>query len=258
MNTQMNSIAEVGFGKSAESYVQGRPSYPREAVDWLIEGLRMGAGSRVLELGAGTGKFTELLLPTGAQITALEPVSKMREMFRQKLPQIKIVDGTAESIPFAESTFDFVFVAQSFHWFNGLQAQKEIYRVLRPGGGLGLIWNSRDENLQWVKKLTGLLDPYERGAPRYRTGNWKVGFECSSQFAPLKRESFTHTHQQTLENFLNRILSISFISVLETHEKQILVDQLKKLILAEVSNPLPEFVELPYITDVYFTNSLKI
>src|SRR4030095_654319 len=108
---------------------------------YLVRELGVGQGRDVLELGAGTGKFTELIVHTGASITALEPVPAMRAALERNCPTIRVVDGTAEYIPAKDESFDAAVAASAFHWFDGERAVPEVHRVLRPGAALGLIWN---------------------------------------------------------------------------------------------------------------------
>ena len=105
----------------------------------------LGSGRRVLDLGAGTGKFTKYLLATGAEVVAVEPVVAMRERLTAAFPRVRALSGQAEAIPLGDATVDAVVCAQAFHWFATPAALAEIVRVLRPGGQLGLIWNVRDE-----------------------------------------------------------------------------------------------------------------
>jgi len=138
------------FGGEAERYQRMRPPYPKQAVDFVLAGRPAG---RVLDVGAGTGKLTRLLVPTGAAVVAVEPVACMRDELRRRVPGIEVVDGTAESNPLPDSSADAVTAAQAFHWFDGSKALPEIHRVLRPGGVVGLIWNLPDHRVDWIPEL---------------------------------------------------------------------------------------------------------
>ena len=154
--------ASIGFKRAADAYERGRPEYPAAAVEHLVKTLDIARGSRVVELGAGTGKFTRTLVPTGAEILAVEPVDAMRQKLSELLPGVKMVDGAAEAIPLADASADAVVVAQAFHWFDGERALAEIHRVLKAGGGLGLIWNVRDDSLG----VDSQIDPHHRALRR--------------------------------------------------------------------------------------------
>ena len=133
----MDDIHEAAkaFHQGAADYDKGRPSYPADVVSELAARLDLGPGKRVLDLAAGTGKFTRLLVPLGVDLVAVEPVAGMRDRLAAALPDVEIHDGTAERIPLPDASVDAVVVAQAFHWFDPELALTEIGRVVRPGGG---------------------------------------------------------------------------------------------------------------------------
>ncbi len=178
-DARIHQQAAVGFGRAADAYDRGRPDYPPSAVEHLVRVLNISRESRVVELGAGTGKFTNYLAATGARIIAVEPVASMRARLAERLPHVQVADATAEATSLAEASVDAVVAAQAFHWFDAKRAVGEIARILRAGGGLGLIWNVRDDSLPWVRRLTEIIDPHEGSAPRYRTLEWKSAFQPS-------------------------------------------------------------------------------
>ena len=132
----VHQAAAIGFDRAADAYERSRPSYPPEAIECIRAELAIGVGSRVLDLAAGTGKLTRLLIPLGATLVAIEPVAGMRRILQTLHPQLDVRDGTAEAIPLDDGSLDAVTCAQAFHWFDGPKALAEIRRVLRPGGGL--------------------------------------------------------------------------------------------------------------------------
>jgi ubiquinone/menaquinone biosynthesis C-methylase UbiE len=134
-------------GRWYENYERGRPGYPDQVVG-LAE---VASSSTVLELAAGTGKFTRQLVPRVAHVVAVEPDLGMRRLLVANCPGVEVLDGTAEQIPLAGDAVDAVFVAQAFHWFDNEAALTEIARVLRPGGVLVVLWN--------VAELSPVGDP---------------------------------------------------------------------------------------------------
>ena len=141
------------FGSVAEAYDRGRPTYPAEAVAWLAG----GEAKVVLELAAGTGKLTRELVDQGHAVFATEPDEAMLEVLRQRVPEVSAKVATAEEIPANDRSVDVVVVAQAFHWFDHQAALPEIARVLKPGGHVALVWNSRDERIPWVRRMGDLL-----------------------------------------------------------------------------------------------------
>ena len=144
----IDPVAAAGFGSAADVYERARPSYPPESIDWLLARTGVGEGDTIVDLGAGTGKLTRLLAPSGARIVAVEPIPEMRA----HIDVGEAIDGTAEAIPLPNASAVLVTVAQAFHWFDHDRALPEIHRVLRPEGALALFWNMRD-----------LDDPVQRG-----------------------------------------------------------------------------------------------
>src|SRR6185437_14170246 len=129
--TRCRHDRSLSFGSAAAAYERGRPSYPPQAIDWLLP-----TGARdVLDLGAGTGKLTTRLVERGLDVVAVDPIPEMLEVLRASLPQTAVL------------------VAQAWHWVYAERAIPEVARVLRPGGRLGLVWNIRDERLGWVREL---------------------------------------------------------------------------------------------------------
>jgi SAM-dependent methyltransferase len=125
----VHPVAAAAFARAADVYERARPSYPQEAVDWVAERTGLGPGRTVVDVGAGTGKLTRLLVETGARVIAVETVAEMRA----KVTVIEALDGTAEQIPLPDAAADLITVAQAFHWFDLDRALPEMHRVLRPG-----------------------------------------------------------------------------------------------------------------------------
>ena len=141
----------LSFGQAVGDYERGRPGYPGDAVDWMLQ--RAGAAADVVDVGAGTGKFTASLVDRGLTVTAVEPDPEMRSRLSTNFPTVRAWAGTAEAMPLAAASADLVTFAQSWHWVDVPVASAEVARVLRPGGALALVWNIRDPEVEWVERL---------------------------------------------------------------------------------------------------------
>jgi SAM-dependent methyltransferase len=244
--------AALGFQAGADAYERGRPSFPAEAVAFLIEWLGIGPSTRVLELGAGTGKLTRQLVPSGASIVAVEPVPAMREKLEALVPGVQVLDGTAEDIPVGHGSVDAVAVAQAFHWFDGRRALAEIHRVLRPGGRLGLLWNARDESVDWSAELTRIMDPHRGSAPRYATGDWQLAFEDTSLFGPLHERSVQYVERMVPDQVVDRVLSVSFIAALPDAQCRGVAERVRHLLVSHPDLADRDEIAFPYRTDVFW------
>ena len=143
----------TAFADVADAYERARPVYPEDAVRWLA-----GDDTRdVVDLGAGTGKLTRALVAFGHRVTAVEPLPEMLEQILTSAPGAFALLGSAEIIPLPDASADVVTCAQSFHWFEHAVALPEIARVLRPGGRLALVWNSRDDRDPWMSRLSAII-----------------------------------------------------------------------------------------------------
>jgi SAM-dependent methyltransferase len=246
---QIHHAAAGGFGATAHVYERARPDYPMSAINHLVERLDIRPGATVLDLGAGTGKLTRQLVPTGATIVAIEPVEAMRAQLQASVPGVEVIDCTAEQISWPDADADAVVAGQAFHWFDAPRALIEIHRVLRSGGGLGLMWNTRDETEPWAARITEIIRPYEGDAPRERHGDWRRAFDEAALFTALDEAVFTHGQRLDVEGLVDRVASMSFIAIQPDDVRATVLEQVRELV-AE----LPEPFDFPYRTHVYTCN----
>src|SRR3954452_6758312 len=155
----VDSRAASGFAGTADAYELGRPSYPAEALEEVARLVPLCRDSAVLDLAAGTGKLTRLLVPLVGEVVAVDPSESMLTKLRDQLADVDARLGTAERIPLDDGAVDAVFVAEAFHWFRAAEAAREIARVLVRGGALVVLSNrgqwSTDE-MPWLDEFRGL------------------------------------------------------------------------------------------------------
>ena len=240
-----------GYAVTADNYVRGRPDYPPAILDWLRDELGLGPGRTVLDLGAGTGKFTPRLIATGASVIAVEPVAEMLAKLSAALPQVQALAGTADAIPLPDASVDVVVCAQAFHWFATRAALAEIRRVLKPGGKLGLIWNMRDARVPWVARLDAIVNQVEGDTPRYYTGAWRSVFPFDG-LGPFNEQHFSIGHTGAPEDVIvNRVRSTSFVAALAPEERAKIEAQLQALIATEPDLAGKTVVTVPYETAAF-------
>lgn len=249
---RIHEAAARGFEAAADRYERGRPSYPDDAVAFLVRTLSIGAGTDVVELGAGPGTFTELLVPTGARIVALEPVGAMREALQRNCPMVTAIDGTAEEIPLDDASADAVVAAQAFHWFDVDRALPEIHRLLRPDGTLGMIWNVRDEASDWSERLTAIFDRLSAEGPRYRDMRWRDAFTRTELFGPLHHQLAYHVHTVSRKQFVDRVLSVSYVASASEEERERVIAEVEDMLGTDPELRGRGEIGMPYRTDVYW------
>jgi SAM-dependent methyltransferase len=255
MSQSIHHSASEGYTTTAtaDNYVRGRPDYPPGITEWLRDAMGLRGGMSVVDLGAGTGKFTPRLSATGARVIAVEPVAQMLAKLSAAQPQVETLAGTATAIPLADASVDAVVCAQAFHWFASKGALAEIHRVLKPGGKLGLVWNMRDARVAWVTALDQIVNRLEGDTPRFYTGAWRHAFPYAG-FGPLHEQHYSHGHTGAPEDvILNRVRSTSFVAALAPSERAKIDEQIYALIAAEPELAGKETVTVPYTTAAFYT-----
>jgi SAM-dependent methyltransferase len=241
------------FGAVAASYAQYRPEYRADAVRWCVAPVDRDLGPlRVLDLGAGTGKLTKLLVDLGADVTAVEPDDAMRAELGHGLPTVRALAGSAEQIPLADGAVDAVLAAQAMHWFDLPRALPEMARVLVPGGVVGGLWNSDDDRVDWV---AGLRDAAGHGAAPTitqrreelaRLGPVEFG---PAPFTPVERYEFPNTQPRTADSLVATLATHSAVLIMDPAERDRLLGRVLDYLASRPETASGEF-ELPMVTSV--------
>ena len=234
--TRSRHDRSLSFGSAAAAYERGRPSYPPEAIDWLLP-----AGARtVLDLGAGTGKLTTRLVERGLDVVAVDPIPDMLEVLRASLPATLALEGTAEEIPLEDNSVDAVLVAQAWHWVDPERAIPEVARVLRPGGRLGLVWNTRDERLGWVRELGQIIGSDGDG------GRFSV--TLPEPFTDPVRHQLEWTNYLTPQALIDLVASRSYCITSPAEVRTRTLDQVRELLATHPALANSTGLALPYVT----------
>lgn len=238
-------LGRVGFESGSDAYERARPGYSDEVLSFLVDRLRLEATSTVVDLAAGTGKMTRRLREMSGRCLAVEPSPSMRAIFADAVPGAAMVAATAEHIPLASATVDAVVVAQAFHWFDNDAAVAEIARTLRPGGGLALAWNERDERDPLVAELVrvtkwDVCQPYPVGK------DFSTTIDRSNLFGPVTRRQFAFVQQVDRATFVEQVATRSYVRVLAEPAQSALLARVADLVAGH-----PEPIPIPYVTDVF-------
>jgi len=207
----MSDPQGLWFASLAEDYDRGRYGWPPEVCNGI-------EGNAVLDLAAGTGKLTALLVDRFPQVVAVEPLATMRSVLEMHVPAARAMEGTAESIPLPDESMDAVFVAEAFHWFDSAAAAKEIERVLRPAGWLIVCFNEWRSGFEpglsaearaTLQRVAAELPP--PGGPKVQSGAWREGLGA---FGPLEETALDHEYATDTLGLVSYYVSVSSMSAL--------------------------------------------
>jgi len=232
----------LSFGRVAGGYDRVRPEYSAEALDLVTDRLGLGPDAEVLDLAAGTGKLTRPLVERFARVTAVEPDPGMRAVLSQVTDCYLALEGRAEAIPVADGSVDAVFVGQAFHWFATAEALAEIARVLRPRGGLALLWNGWSKAEPPIPEAARSLmrEVVERAnaEPVRRRDEWQKDFD-GSPFEPLHDEELpVRWLDYGADDLVSLELSTSPFAVLPPDEFAAVEAELRRLITGSYRVPV--------------------
>ena len=142
MASRDQRIPGQGFDDVAELYDAIRPGYPQPLVDAAVRRGGLSSGSRVLEIGSGTGILTELLVGRDLVVDAVEPGPKLTEAARRRLgttDKVRFHAGRFEDLTLPRDEFEAVFSAAAFHWVDPTIGWAKAASHLTPGGLLALL-----------------------------------------------------------------------------------------------------------------------
>ena len=226
------------FGVAAGIYEQARPGYPDAAVDWLLP----PGARRVLDVGAGTGKLTRALAARGLAVTAVEPSDGMRAELARVLPGATVLAGSAEAIPAGAGAADAVLLAQAWHWVDPARAVPEVARVLAPGGRLGLVWNMRDERVDWVAELTRIIHT------ETYTDNGSEAPVVGPPFGPVERLDVEWSMPVTADRLVDLVASRSYIITMDPAGRAARLRRVRELVATHPDIAGATEFPLPYVT----------
>jgi ubiquinone/menaquinone biosynthesis C-methylase UbiE len=247
------------YSDVADAYERWRPNWPSEAVTMLVRRLGLGSGSTVVDVGAGTGKLTRLLVGRAGRVIAVEPVAAMREKLAKRLPDVEALAARAEALPLPAASVDAAFVAEAFHWFDADRALQELARVLRPRGGLCLLWNVHawdEQTHPWLPELTRAFERY-RTEPVARhfadQERWRASFDHSGAFDPFQTEEIQHEQRLDLRGLVGQLSSWSWIAGLPQARRKAALCAIRDAVERDLDRRGSTEVVVPYRTEVHWT-----
>jgi SAM-dependent methyltransferase len=241
------------FSNRVEDYVRYRPGYPREVIELLRAECNLTLDSVVADIGSGTGKLTELLLPHAKRVVAIEPNLEMREAGERLLethPNFVSVAGAAEVTTLAGHSVDLIVAGQAFHWFDRERARTEFGRILKPGGSIALIWNGlQTSSTPFLAAYEALLREF---APEYeRVNHRNVDLRKLREFFGREPQfrSFPYFQNFDFVGLRGRLLSSSYVPAEGDPGSAAMLKQLRAIFDAHQQDGQVVFL---YDTLVYF------
>lgn len=228
------------FQDGGEHYHRVRPGYPEDSVDWLLP----DGAADAADIGAGTGKFTGLLVERGLRVSAVDPSADMLDQLRREYGTVTALLGTAEATGLPDSSFDVVTVAQAWHWCDPLRSSTEISRILRPHGVLGLVWNQLDTSVPWVHRLSRIMHAGDVHKPGFRP---RIGPEFSGLESHLTHWEDAVTPEEIIELSKSR----SYYLAANDATRAKVRGNLEWYLYEHLGHVPEEVIPLPYLTQAW-------
>jgi len=241
-----NEEMSTSFGSAAETYESGRPDYPIQTVDWMLQPVVGGERSiRIADVGAGTGKLTRAAVELGAEVVAVDPDPKMLAVLREQVHGVPTFVGSAERLPLPDASVDAVLLGQAWHWVEPEAGSAEVGRVLRTGGVIGLVWNIRDESVPWVSRLTEIM--HGSHAEEVLAAGYPP---LAAPFTAVERAEWRWSRPMNRETLFAMARSRSHVITAATEDSAAIEAGLAAL-FDEVGAVEEKVVDLPYVTRAY-------
>ncbi|MET8283360.1 class I SAM-dependent methyltransferase [Micromonospora sp. NPDC005174] len=246
-------VLSSSFGSAAAAYARHRPDYAQAAARWAVE---VAPGSRVLDLGAGTGKLAATLVALGVDVVAVEPDPAMLAQLRRELPTVRALSGSAEAIPLPDASVDAVLAGNALHWFDMALAGPEIARVLTPGGVLAGLWNVMDDRVDWVAALEGVSGSAAIG-PRDTWSSWRAatagllrpGNGTAERFGTPEQAEFLHGQRRSADSLVATLATRAGLLVMPEPERTATLDRIREFLATRAETAEGDFT-LPMLTGV--------
>jgi SAM-dependent methyltransferase len=208
------------FGSVVEAYDRGRPDYAPAVVGAMAAELGFRPGASVLDLAAGTGKLTRALVAAGLDVTAIEPQPELRERLAQAVGSRRVRDGVAEAIPLDDGSVDAVTVADAFHWFDHQRAIAEIHRVLKPHGGLAVLFTVPDwTGASWAHELGKMIEGLRPEHPGYDGPRWQDSLRDAGGWTEPREIRVTTSGPADPARIVDYVASMSFVAAMPEDER---------------------------------------
>lgn len=238
------------FDNKAKDYANGRPTYPKEILNKLIE-LGIGKESNIADIGAGTGLLTNMLCELGSNVFAIEPNSQMLHECKEYCTynNIKCICESAEKTTLEDNSIDAITIAQAFHWFDKKLCKVEFKRILKENGYVFTIWNSLEQDNDFTKEYINLIHKYE-----IKTNAGNSYFDADKEKFDFFEQDFEKVYYDnyqtiTLDSLISNAVSISYTPSKSDNAYNDFAEQLTEL--------FDRYNQCGYVT-LHYTTELSI
>ncbi|HXN61651.1 MAG TPA: class I SAM-dependent methyltransferase [Acidimicrobiales bacterium] len=244
---ETTAVLSKSFGSVADHYNRLRSGPPSEALDFLLP----QDAADVLEIGAGTGILTRLLVKRIPHVTAIEPDDRMRALLAASAPDLEAIQGHAEEIPVPSSSYDVVIAQSAWHWVDEARAVPEVARVLRPHGRLSLAWTGTDRSVDWMRSLWAggvELDPAEKNeVDRGRRSRHMVNVEAGgpSPFEEPETRLFRWTRPMSKSDLVALAATYSRVIVMDDGARREHLDSMMRYLDTHEAFSGADIIDVP-------------
>ena len=228
------------FGGVADLYERYRPGPTAAVVDWFLPDLV----DRAVDLGAGTGALTRLLVARAHDVVAVEPDDRMRAVLAAEVPRARVLAGRGEDIPVPDGSAEGVFASSSWHWMDPVPTLTEIHRVLVPGGVFGAVWTGPDPDGPFMQQARALVAEVgdrdaeganlagslaEGGAAGARTVD-RLELPDGVPFGPVAAQTFVWDVALNADELIGLLGTLSWIILMPDDERARMFDTARRLL----------------------------
>ncbi|MFN7151085.1 MAG: class I SAM-dependent methyltransferase [Microthrixaceae bacterium] len=246
----VHPVAAGGFAAAAPTYARIRPTYARGAIGAIKE--RTPRDGIVVDLAAGTGILSGQLVRARLDVVAVEPVEEMLVQLVRTLPQVAVVRGVAEALPVGDGRVDTLVAGEAFHWFDAPTALAEAARVLRPGGQLMLLWNRREESVDWVAQYGDIVvSERPEGRPYSQHRSWAEPVAAAGGFGEHLLERFDNPRPCGPQALVDRAASTSFVAAADPAARERVLSRVRNLAAQHPQLAGRDHFEIPYVTELW-------
>jgi SAM-dependent methyltransferase len=239
----MTSQPGLVFGVDAAHYHVSRPAVPAEVADWLVP----SGCDLAVDVGAGTGHFTRILLTRAARVVATDPDPQMCAWLREQYPDAAVHEGSAESIPVESGTADGVFSSNAWHWFDPRAAGLEAARCLKPGGVLGVSWHDRGQSDLWLNDVQEVILSAHIPGRRIH----ELNLPEDLPFTPVEKNVTSYTRQMTPAEICAMFSTYSAVISLSDPEREDLLGRFLVHLQARAQEQGVQTHPIPFVSTLY-------